>query len=100
MTFKRIFEFFKNKHKVRFKKGYVVTPSNENIPSLEAAQAIMAECSPCGCNGCNGVRSDLNPETGELVGSYFTGPMGGPYIMVTEPLADAHKNANALVKAR
>lgn len=92
--------FYNKRHVVRFQKGTAKTASGKNISSLEEGLNEMSKCGNCGCNECNGVRSWLNPQTGQLLGMYIKGPECGPFEIVIECLADAHRNATKLVQCQ
>lgn len=89
--------------KVKFAQGYVRHGNkieNSGITDWNQAQAKIAEDLPGGHDVELGVETIISATTGEVLGRYYTGALGGPYTQVIEPLATAITNAKALLAAR
>lgn len=80
----------------RVKKG----GKRENVEDLGEALRIKADCGPCGCDDCLGLWTQISATTGELVGMYVIGDLGGPYTVVIEDYDTALANTKALKAAR
>ena len=68
--------------------------------TLQAALSEQAKCHPCGCDDCWCYETICCATTGETLARYYTGPIGGPYVQVIEPLDVAIPNLKALYNAR
>lgn len=90
--------------KVKFNQGYVVKDGqpigSDNVKDLHEALKYVAKDLPGGHDTDLGVETIISATTGEVLGRYYTGPVGGPYVQVIEPLDTAITNAKALLAAR
>lgn len=89
---------------VKFNQGYVTKEGkpigSDNVSSFHDAMKYIAKDSPGGHDVSLGVETIICATTGEILGRYYTGVVGGPYTQVIEPLETAIANAKALLLAR